>query len=72
MCDGLEKLGYKSYHMKEVFANFKRNHLEYWLEALTSKYENRNRKYGKAEFDKLLQGYTVCSFPLSLCPFPLL
>ena len=59
MTDALAKLGYKSYHMKEVFANFKRNHMNYWREALTSKYENQDRKYGKAELEKLLEGYTV-------------
>ena len=59
MCDALEKLGYKSYHMKEAFANFGRNHMEYWHEALTSKYQGRGRTYGKAEFEKLLEGYTV-------------
>lgn len=60
MCDALEKLGYKSYHMKEAFANFGRNHMQYWHEALTSKYQNWDRKYEKADFDKLLEGYTVC------------
>ena len=64
MTDALAKLGYRSYHMKEAFANFSRNHMAYWHEALTSKYENRDRQYGKAEFQKLLEGYTVCSsFP---------
>ena len=59
MTDALVKLGYRSYHMKEAFANFKRNHMEYWHEALVSKYENQDRKYGTAEFEKLLEGYTV-------------
>ena len=61
MTDALTKLGYKSYHMKEAFANFKRNHMKYWHEALVSKYEQHDRKYGKAEFEKLLEGYTVRS-----------
>lgn len=65
MTDALAKLGYRSYHMKEAFANFGRNHMEYWHEALASKYENQHRKYGKAELEKLLEGYTVC---LSLLP----
>ncbi len=73
MTDALAKLGYKSYHMKEAFANFGRNHMEYWHEALTSKYENQDRQYGKAEFEKLLGGYTVgFSHPRCMqspCPF---
>jgi len=68
MCDALDKLGYKTYHMKEAFANFSRNHMDYWHEALASKYAKRDRKYAKVEFEKLLEGYTVC-FPL-LPPWP--
>ena len=59
MCDALEKLDYRSYHMKEAFANFGKNHMEYWHEALASIFEGRGRTYGKAEFVKLLKGYTV-------------
>ena len=40
--------------------------MEYWHEALTSKYEDRDRKYGKLEFEKLLEGYTVRHVPLTL------
>lgn len=60
MCDALEKLGYKSYHMKEAFVNFSRNHMAYWLKALSNKYAGRDRRYGQEEFEKLLEGYTVC------------
>ena len=59
MSGALEELGYRAYHMKEVFANFKANHVEYWHEALSCKYYNRSRQYGKTEFDKVLGEYSV-------------
>ena len=59
MAEALEKLGCKEYHMKEVFANFKANHIEYWRDSLYRKYHNQPGQYKRREFDKILTQYSA-------------
>lgn len=54
MAEALDKLGYKTYHMKEVFKNFEADHIEYWRDGLHRKYCNKPGQYKKSKFDKIL------------------
>ena len=62
MCDALEILGIRAYHFRELFPNFKNGHYSYWKDALERKYYGLEAQYSKAEFDKILQGYTVSHY----------
>lgn len=57
----LQKLGYKTYHFKEVgdLQNVRDKHIWCWREALIAKNFGSGKPYGKAEFDKLLGRYQV-------------
>jgi hypothetical protein len=57
----LQKLGYKTYHFKEVGTpeNIKERHVLCWREALIAKLYSSGKPYGKAEFDKILKRYNV-------------
>lgn len=59
MKTALNKLAYHSYHMEQCLMNWKKYHLQYWLEALRAKYLGRGKPYGKSEFDKVLGEYDV-------------
>ena len=65
MKTALNKLGYNSYHMEQCLMNWKKYHLQYWLEALRAKYQGRGKPYGKSEFDKVLGEYSVCTYSSS-------
>jgi hypothetical protein len=57
----LRKLGYRTYHFKEVGdpQNVKERHMWCWREALLAKLCGSGKPYGKAEFNKLLGRYNV-------------
>lgn len=52
----LQRLGYKCYHMLEAGKTSRMGH---WLEGLKAKYEGQGKPFGRTEFDKLLQDYSV-------------
>lgn len=60
----LSTLGFKSYHMSEVFMNWKRGHFLYWLEALRAKYEGQGTPYGPEDFRKIFADYDVSYLPI--------
>ena len=57
----LKKLGYETYHFKEVGLpqNVRDKHILCWREALVAKNFDSGKPYGKAEFDKVLGRYQV-------------
>ena len=57
----LKKLGYNTYHFKEVGEpqNVRDKHLWCWREALIAKNFGSGKSYGRVEFDKLLGRYQV-------------
>lgn len=48
----LQRLGYTPYHMIVAMDD-----LDLWREALTAKYHDQGKKWGRDEFDKLLSNY---------------
>ncbi|KAL9619402.1 MAG: hypothetical protein Q9160_005997 [Pyrenula sp. 1 TL-2023] len=59
--EAMKKPEYKSYHMSEVFWNFRRGHFAYWHEALRAKYQGQGKWYGPTEFEKLLANFDAIS-----------
>jgi hypothetical protein len=57
----MTKLGYRTYHMKELVEsqNRKDDHMDCWREAFIAKMYGRGKPYGKEEWDKLLGRYSV-------------
>ena len=55
----LAELGFRSYHMSEVFVNWKSSHFQYWQEALQAKYKGQGRRYGPEQFKKIFAEYDV-------------
>lgn len=57
----LTKLGYKTYHFKEVGEkqNVRDHHIPCWKEAFDAKLYGRGQPYGREEFDKLLSRYSA-------------
>jgi hypothetical protein len=60
LCSALDTLGYKTYHMEENIKN-PRRFFPLWIEALSAKFKNKGRPFGKAEFDKIFADYDACS-----------
>ena len=60
----LNMLGYKSYHCAEIRLTAPGTY-DLWNEALRAKYHGKGKRYGKAEFDKLLGDYSVSRHPCS-------
>ena len=58
MQHALQRLGLKTYHMVEAGST---KTFTYWYEALRAKYAGQGRPYQRAEFDKLLGEYSVCT-----------
>lgn len=61
MWAALTKLGYKTYHFKEVGQTDlpNENHVACWREAFNAKMYGIGKAYGKEEFDRLLRRYSV-------------
>lgn len=45
--------------MAEVPKNKKNRHFWYWYEAMVIKFYGKGKPYGPAEFDKVLENYSV-------------
>lgn len=52
-------LGHNCYHMEEVRKNMSKKHVSYWHEAVVIKLYGKGKPYGPAEFDKILENYSV-------------
>lgn len=61
MYSAFNKLGYRSYHMLEAAgpSNSKDRHINCWQEALDYKVYGVGKPYLPADFDKILQKYSV-------------
>ena len=61
MYSAFNKLGYRSYHMLEAAgpSNAKDRHINCWQEALNYKVYGIGKPYLPADFDKILQKYSV-------------
>lgn len=59
MYTALGMLGYKSYHCAQIRFDPAGTYA-LWNEGLRAKYRGQGKRYGKAEFDKLLGQYEVC------------
>lgn len=67
MKKALDKLGYNPYHMVECIKKSHEHHLFYWHQALSAKYLDEGKLYGRTEFDKFLANYDVRFLELFLC-----
>jgi hypothetical protein len=54
---GLQELGYTPYHFLKDEPD---NRRQLWIEALECKYFNKDRPYGREEFERLLGQYDAC------------
>ena len=55
----LQELGYTPYHFLKNEPEIQRRY-QLWTEALECKYQNKDRPYGRPEFERLLGGYDAC------------
>ena len=56
LCQGLAKLGYKTFHMDANLAH-PRRFFPLWEEAIDAKFFGKGKPFGKEEFDKILADY---------------